>query len=226
MLEPPLFRWPPSAALGRTVPKARFYEHGHVRTALKEKFVNEVQRIIWTYKLADDTIKLGGSASVPEIQVFTIEAKGADVTDDVLHAIDKTVHFPIIFEVASKDRVRTAAAQKSLSGKAPSIGGYFSSDWLSADAPRRPIPTALDLPALYEAILTILLPLEPRVGETVSDATARLERARKLEREVAVLEKKLRAEPQLNRKIRIRKQIRERVSVLSGLTESAPSTKE
>jgi hypothetical protein len=226
MPEPVLFRWPLSAALGRTVPKARFYEHGNVRTAVREKFVNEVQRITWSYKLAEDTIRLGGTAAVPEIQVFTIDTKGEDVTDDVLHAIDKTVHFPIIFEVASKDRVRTSAAQKSLSGKAPSIGGYFSSDWLSADAPRRPMPTALDLPALYEAVLTTLLPSEKRVGESVSDATYRLEHVRKLQREVAALEKKLRSEPQLNRRVRLRREIKERIAVLAELTAPSPSNKE
>ena len=34
--EPVLYRWPANAAFGRTVPKAKFYEHGNVRTALRE----------------------------------------------------------------------------------------------------------------------------------------------------------------------------------------------
>lgn len=143
-----LFRWPPAAAFGRTVPKTKFYEHGTVLTALREQFVHDVQRITWAYKLANDTIRLNGSTAVPEIQVFTIEAKGADVSNDVLTAIDKTVHFPIIYEIASGDRVRTVAAHKTLRGKTPTIGAYFTTDWQPADAPRRPLPTALDLPSL------------------------------------------------------------------------------
>jgi len=223
---PVLFRWPSAAAFGRTVPKAKFYEHGNVRTALREKFVDDIQRITWAYKLADNTIRLRGTAAVPEIQVFTVETKGTDVSDDVLTAIDKTVHFPIIFEVANNDRVRTVAAQKSLDGKTPTIGAYFTTDWQFADAPRRPLPTALDLPSLYEALLTALLPVETRAGETVSEATDRLDRARKLQREIAALEKKLRTEPQLNRKIELRRQIKERTAVLTELTDPAPSNKE
>ncbi len=226
MTETVLFRWPAKAAFGRTVPKTKFYEHGNVRTALREKFVDDIQRITWAYKLADSTIRLRGTAAVPEIQVFTVETKGEDVSDDVLTAIDKTVHFPIIFEVASTNRVRTVAAQKTLDGKTPTMGAYFTTEWQPADAPRRPLPTALDLPSLYDAILTALLPVEVRAGETASEATDRLARARKLQREIAALEKKLRSEPQLNRKIAIRRQIKERTAVLTELTDPAPTNKE
>ncbi|TNU73416.1 DUF4391 domain-containing protein [Miniimonas arenae] len=222
---PVLYRWPANAAFGRAVPKTKFYEHGNVRTALREKFIDDIQRITWAYKLADDTIRLRGTTTVPEIQVFTIETKGADVSDEVLAAIDKTVHFPIIFEVASTERVRMAAAQKSLDGKTPRIATYFTTDWQSADAPRRPLPTALDLPSLYEALLASLLPVATRVGETVSEATDRLDHARKLQREIAALEKKLRTEPQLNRKIELRRQLKERETALAELTDPAPSTR-
>lgn len=218
-----LFRWPPSAAFGRPVPKRKFYEHGNVRTTLREKFVDDVQRVTWAYKLADETIRLRGTTAVPEIQVFIVETKGADVSDDVLTAIDKTVHFPIIFEVASGDRMRTVAAHKSLTGKTPTIGAYFTSDWQPADAPRRPLPTALDLPGLYEAILSTLLPVGLRAGETVSEATDRLDRARKFQRQITALEKKLRTEPQLNRKIELRRQIKERATILANLTDPAPN---
>lgn len=225
MTDAVLYRWPTNAAIGRAVPKTKFYEHGNVPTALREKFVDDIQRITWAYKLADDTIRLRGTATVPEIQVFTVETKGADVSDEVLAAIDKSVHFPIIFEVASTERVRMAAALKSLDGKTPRIATYFTTDWQPADALRRPLPTALDLPSLYEALLASLLPVAARVGETVSEATDRLDRARKLQREVAALEKKLRTEPQLNRKMELRRQHKEREAALEELTDTAPSTR-
>ncbi|WP_448389744.1 DUF4391 domain-containing protein [Microbacterium aurum] len=225
MNEPALYRWPASAAFGRPVPKTKFYEHGNVRAALREKFVDDIQRITWAYKLADTTIHLGGSDAVPEIQVFTIETKRQDVADDVLAAIDKSVHFPLIFEITGPDRVRMVAAQKTLGTTSPRVGTYFSTEWLPADAPRCSLPTAIDLSSLYEAILASLLPLPTRVGETVSDATDRMNAARKLQREIAALEKKLRTEPQLNRKIDLRKQLKDRAATLVELTNPAPSTK-
>lgn len=226
MPESRLFRWPPAATFGRTVPKTKFYEHGNVRTALREKFVDDIQSVTWAYKLADDTIRLRGSFAVPEIQVFTLEAKGTDVSDDVLTAIDKTVHFPIIFEVAANDRVRTVAAQKTLLGKIPTIGRYFTTEWQPSEVSRRPLPTALDLPSLYEAILSALLPMDTLAGETMSEATNRLERARKLQREITALEKKLRTEPQLNRKLELRRQLKEYTAAFTTLTNPVASNKE
>jgi len=217
MAEPALFRWPSAAAFGRTVPKSKFYEHGNIRTVLRERFVDDVHRITWAYKLADDTIRLSATTDVPEIQVFTVETKGPDISDEVLAAIDKTVHFPIIFEVTTGDRARTVAAHKSLHGKTPTIGAYFTTDWQPSDAARRPLPTALDLPGLYDAILSALLPVARRVGETVPEATDRLDRAQKLEREIAALELRLRNEPQANRKLALRRELKDRLAALTGL---------
>ncbi|MGB3730361.1 DUF4391 domain-containing protein [Microbacterium sp.] len=205
MTNPVLFRWPAAATLGLVVAKSKFYEHGNVHAALREKFISDVQRVTWAYKLADATIRLRGTKAVPEIQVFIVETKGGDVSDDVLTAIDKSVHSPIVFEVTGGDRIRTAAAQKALGGRTPVVGTHYSSGWLSADADRRPLPAALDLPGLHDAILSAVLPMTPRAGETVSETAGRLNRAQKLQREITALERKLHTEPQLNRKIELRR---------------------
>ena len=221
-----LYRWPAAAEFGRTVPKTRFYEHAKVRAQLREKFVNDVQRIVWAFKLADATIRLQGSSAVPEIQVFIIETKGANVSDDVLGAIDRSVQFPVVFEIVSADRVRMVAAHKTLGATSPKIGSYLTTGWQPADAPRLPLPTAIDLPNLYEAVLASLLPTKPRPGETVSEATDRMGQVSKLRREIVALERKLRTEPQLNRKIELRRQIMKRTAVLTELTDPVPSKKE
>lgn len=202
-----LYRWPSSAAVGRAVPKTKFYEHGNVRAALRKKFVDDVQKITWAYKLADATIRLKGSPAVPEVQVFTVETKGENVDDDVLAAIDKSVPFPIIFEVTNGDAVRTVAAPKTLGGTAPKVGTYFSTGWLAADVGRTMLPTAIDLPALYEGLLASLLPVSVRRGESVSEAAARMDAAKKLERQIVALERRLRTEPQLNRKVELRREL-------------------
>jgi len=220
-----LYRWPASAHFGRVVPKSKFYEHGKVTTAVREKFVAEVQRITWAYKLADSTIHLRGSDDVPEIQVFVLDAKDDDVSDSVLIAIDKAVQFPIIFEVrrcgADNARTRMAVAHKQLSGAKAHLTGYFSTEWMPPDAERSPLPTSLDLPGLYTALIAPLLPLAPRPGEPLVDTAARVQDARKLEREISTLERRLRNEPQFNRKIELRRQLQRSVATLDALTSQA-----
>lgn len=205
-----LYRWPAAAAFGRVVSKTKFYEHGTVPHAVRQKFVSEVHRITWAYKLAESTINLPGDSSVPEIQVFTIEAKDADVSEVVLGAIDKAVKTPIIFEIIEGEdrdgRVRMTAAHKQVGGAgAPKVGAFYTTSWQSGDAGRQPLPAAITLSALYTALLSPLTPLAARPGEEVSEVAARLEAVRKLEREIAALQRKIRTEPQLNRKVELRR---------------------
>lgn len=220
-----LYRWPSAAEFGRTVPKTKFYEHATVSSALRERFVADVQRVTWAYKLADSTVHLRGSTSVPEIQVFVIDAKGDDVSDGVLAAIDKAVRFPIIFEVnrGAEDAMSTrmVAAHKQIGQQRQSVSEYFTTEWVVADAPRAPLPAALDLPTLYTALLTPILPVPARPGEPLTDAVDRMGRARKLEREVASLEKRLRNEPQFNRKVELRRELRSSRAELDGLNAPA-----
>lgn len=216
-----LYRWPASAHFGRVVPKTKFYERGKVTTAVREKFVAEVQRITWAYKLADSTIHLRGSDDVPEIQVFVLEAKDEDISDAVLTTIDAAVQFPIIFEIQhgadADSRTRMTASHKQLRNPKPKLTGYFSTGWMRTDRQRAPLPTALDLPGLYLALLAPVLPVGPRAGERLTDTTTRVEEYRKLEREIATLERQLRTESQFNRKVELRRELRDRAKALEDL---------
>jgi hypothetical protein len=224
-----LYRWPQAAKFGRVVPKTKFYEHATVPATVREKFVSEVQRIIWAYKLAESTINLPGTTAVREIQVFQIDAKSDDVSEPVLTAIDAAVKTPIIFEVTRVDgsthRTRMTATHKLLGSGAPKLGAYYTTEWHPDDADRQPLPTAINLAALYTALLEPLTPLTARPGEDVSKVAARLESVRKLEREIATLERKIRTEPQLNRKIELRRTLKTRQATLADLTGPTPSPK-
>ncbi len=208
-----LYAWPTKAKVGSHVSKEKFYEHGTVSTAVREQFVSEVQRITWTYKLAESTINLPGSSSVPEVQVFEIEVKHDDVPPAVLSVIDRAIPFPIVFEIvqatsAGDDggrRVRMVAAHKQLGSGATAMSPYYSTGWQQTDAVRQQLPTAITLSALYTGLLSPLMPIAMRPGEDALQVAARLQAARKLEREITSLERKLRSEPQLNGKIELRR---------------------
>lgn len=222
----PLYRWPDAARFGRVVPKTKFYEHSKVTNAVRERFVAEVQRITWAFKLADNTIHLTGTSSVPEIQVFQIDAKNDDVSEVVLDAIDKAVTSPIIFEVrrgeAGAGQSRLVAAHKHVGTGTPKVGTYFTTGWRPADAERSPLPAAIDLPSLYAALLAPLLPIASRPGEDATTVAARVEAAQKLEREIVILQRKLSNEPQLNRKVELRRTLKTKQTTLARLASPTP----
>jgi hypothetical protein len=213
-----LYQWPARARFDRRIPKEKFYAHGTVSTAIREEFVSKVQRITWAYKLAEATINLPGNAEVPEVQVFQILAKEDDVSEQVLIAIDKAIPYPIIFEITSdtvnEQQVRMIASYKQLGSGAPKLSDYYSTGWQAANGERQPLPTAINLPALYTALLEQLTPVAVRPGEELVEVTARLATVRKLEREIVALERKLRGEPQLNLKIELRRTLKTKRQLL------------
>lgn len=218
-----LYRWPDAARFGRVVPKTKFYEHAKLSAAVRERVVEDVHRVTWAYKLADSTVHLRGDSTVPEIQVFVIDAKADDVSYDVLTVIDKAVQFPVFFEINRTHKVhaltRMVAAHKLLGGPGQRLSAYFSTDWVPTSAPRSPLPPAVDLPALYAGLLAPMLPIPARPGERLADATDRVDQARRIEREIAGLEKRLRTEPQFNRKVELRRKILDQTDALRSLTQ-------
>lgn len=217
-----LYEWPNGARFGARVPKARFYQLTASSAALREKFVSEVSRISWAYKLAVETINLPGSPQVPEIEVLQLDAKSSDVSAQVLASIDKAIPNPVIFEIHRDDAdgrtVRMTAAYKPAGSPAPKPSEYFSTGWVRGDTPRAPLPTAITIEALYAALIGPLSSLNPRPGESPRQVSERLDGIRRLEREIKNLERKLRSEPQLNRKVDLRRELKAKNAELDEKT--------
>ena len=62
------------------------------------------------------------------------------------------------------------------------------------------------------------MPVAGRPGEELSGAIERMARAKQLEREIATLARRLRTEPQLNRKIELRRELKAKQAELDELT--------
>jgi len=216
-----LYAWPEAAKFGRVVPKTKFYENTSMPQKVKDKFVSEIQRIVWSYKLAENTVNLRPDKAVMEIQVFKIDAKRGEVSQDVLFAIDRAIPFPIIFEINrdfdGSSNVRMVAAHKHFEGTKFKLSSYFGTEWVPLDFQRSPMPIALDLNGLYAALIQPLLPIAARYGESLSEATERLNQVTKIQREIATLETRLRKEQQFNRKLEIRRVLMQLTTVSDAL---------
>jgi hypothetical protein len=225
-----LFRWPEAAAVGRAISKERLYAEAGVTKAVRQRFINEIQRVRWAYKLSEESLRLRGGDDVAEIQVFEIELKGPDVSESVLTSIDKSVPSPIIFELhrssPARAEVQLIAARKEAGPRGPKLSVYFKGDWVPNEAKRAALPPAIDLAGLYAQILTALMPIQVRPSEELSRAIDRMARIRKLERDIAALDRQVRTEPQFNRKVELRRVLRTRQADLDSLTNKNESTTE
>lgn len=225
-----LFRWPNAGRVDRIISKERLYSESGVTTAVRQRFIDQVQRVRWAYKLGEESIRLKGTANVSEIQVFEIELKNATLDDTVLATIDKSIPSPIVFELSRDDgdwveQAMSAADVPASAGK-PKAKAYFRSGWIRTADERAALPQALDIEGLYAQLLGALLPHPLRRGEKLSDGIARMEGIRKLEREIGRLEKKVRLEPQFNRKVELRRNLRALQDELDSTTTPDETTTE
>lgn len=217
---PAFVRYPAQAAFGRTLPKSKLYAHSHAGTRLKNLFVQQVEQIVWQFKLAPETINLPARPAVPEIQVFAVQLKTPELSFDVLRAIDLAVQFPIIFELAHAGRSQVVACHKRPSEADASrwvLSDYFASGWLADHAERGAMPVALHLGGLYEQLLRALLPLPARPHETLAEHVARLDALAAKQREADKTAAKLEKERQFNRKVAINADLRRLETELEAL---------
>lgn len=206
-----LFEFPAKAAFGRALPKEKIYAHTKPSRALRDRFVSQVSRIVWQYKLAPETTNLPARPGVPEIQIFDVILKNGELSEDVLRCIDKAIPFPIFFRLVFEDRVKVISAYKRPSDADSAkwvVDGYFETEWLPADAERSTLPVALDLAGLYEQMLRQLMPLSPRSGETLKAQVERLGWVRVKQKDCQKMESRLQTEKQFNRKVEINSQLR------------------
>lgn len=219
-----LFAYPKQAEFGRTLPKNKIYEHSGANTRLKDLFVEQVEQIVWRYKLAPETINLTAKPGVPEIQIFAIQLKTAELHRDVLRCIDGAVQFPIIFELTqgqgAEARTQVVAAYKRPSEVDSAnwvCSDYFESGWEPATSERAQLPLALDLGGLYEKLLRQLVPVEARPNESLGVQVIRAEQVRAKEREVAQAQMRLTKEKQFNRKVEANSRLHQLKTELQAL---------
>lgn len=220
-----LFAYPKQAEFGRVLPKNKIYEHSGANTRLKDLFVEQVEQIVWRYKLAPETINLPAKPGVPEIQVFAIQQKTSELHRDVLRCIDGAVQFPIVFELTqgqgAEARTQVVAAYKRPS-EADSANWicseYLESGWMPAIAERVLLPLALDLMGLYEQMLQQLVPIAARTHESLRELISRTEARMAKTREVEKTEVRLSKEKQFNRKVEINATLRQLKAELKQLS--------
>jgi Domain of unknown function (DUF4391) len=233
-----MFLYPEHALVERILPKNKIYGHAQPSRTIRQRFVSEVEEIVWRYKLAPETIHLSASPGVEEIQVFQIALKTGELREEVLRTIDRAIPSLLFFELTFQDKVRFSAAYKrpavSVKGEPaarhPVVDSYFESPWQLVNAPRMALPVAVDLGGLYEQMLLqhiIASPLGlcPRQGEALAATVERGNSIRRKRRECQKLEVSLRKEAQFNRRIAINAALRQSLAELAALGGSdSPAT--
>lgn len=219
------FEYPKKTAFNRVLPKSKIYAYSKPSRSIRQRFVDEVDQIVWKHKLSPETLNLPATRSVPEIQVFGIALRTEDVSESILRTIDKAISFPIFFELTFEDRQKAIAAYKRPSDADSAkwvVDGYFGSEWGEVQKARETLPVALSFGSLYEQMLRRLITVEAKPGESLKKQVERIAAIRGKEAKCKQLKQRLSREKQFNRKVELNRELRtcqEEINALLGAQE-------
>lgn len=205
-----MFTFPPQTAFGKSVSKSRIYAHASLSRRVRDLFVSQLSEIVWAHKLSPETLHLPARPGVPEIEIFDLTLKTAVLDDEVLHAIDRAIPYPVIHRIRSEKGIAMSAAFKRPSEADSSqwvVGARFTTAFSNPNQDALPLPAAIDLGHLYAALFAPLLPLPSRRGESLAGHVTRCEAFLRLRRQAEQLTARLRREKQFNRKVEINQQL-------------------
>lgn len=219
MIDKP-FLFPKSAEFGRIIPKNKIYEHGCSSSAIRQFFIDEVDQIRWSYKLAPKTVNLPATPAVKELQVISIALRSSCLDDRVLQSIDKSIPSPILFELTADKKLQYAICYKRRNETAQNklvISGYFRSDWMSIESERQPLPVSLSIEALYHFFIRSLISLFPKEEETIEALVERAELFQEKQKEAEKLKIKRDREKQFKRRVEINKEYNDLLTEIEAI---------
>ena len=211
------------------MPKQKFYGNLAVSAALKRSFIDEIKTIWWRNKFAVDTLNLAKGTTVTEIEVFEIELANGELNEDILRQMDRLIPYHLLFVLSFADRVQAWIGYKEASAageNAFKVSRYYHTDWIPREALRFTL-SGLTLDKVYENLVrNIHAASQPApigrdglraVGEaeaawrddlSISENIVRDTARARLEKQIAVLEAKMRREKQLNRKMELNAELK------------------
>ena len=219
-----LFAYPQAATVNRVIPKTRIYEHAKAGKKLRRLFVDQLDQIVWQYKLAPESINLDSTDVVKEIQIFQLRLRVKQYNEDILRAIDKAIPSPIIFELTYGHQHKTAVAYKrpnQTNRTKRIVSEYLGSQWKSGEPIRKPLPHALNLETLYTRMLDSLIPEGIGAGESIPVRIQNIEAIRAKQREAERIRAQLKQEKQFNKRIAINAKLRKITEQLEHLGATA-----
>lgn len=193
---------PKTTFVNKFIAKSKFSEKTEIKPKIKKEFTNKIQRITWKYKIAESTINIKKTKRIEEIQVFEIELKEQKIPKNILKLIDKAIPYPILYVFTYKDDFAYGISLIE------SSDNYYFSEW------NQKIDfnfSAINLEIVYQNIIkSFITPETVRSESNFDEIIEKDKKIKILNKEIEVLESKIKKEKQFNRKDELNRQLLEK----------------
>ena len=216
-----MYGLPESTIVNRKIPKKKFYENLNVSPTLKRSFVEEIQAIYWSNKIAPSTANIQEGSYVKELEVFTIELNGNTLNEAVLRQIDREIPYHILYILKFDGKCQAWIAYKEASCNnqtAFKVEVYYHTEWLFEHDLILKVD-GLNIDGVYEDFVRQIAgdALQAESVEPLKESVERDACRQGLEKQIRALQAKIRKEKQLNKQVQLNTELKRLRKVLDEM---------
>lgn len=213
---------PKATEFNRRIPKSKFYENINITTSLKRLFVDHVKTIYWRNKIASTTINLSAGKYVTEIEVFEVNLNSPQVDIDLLKYIDSVIPYHILYILEYNGKYQAWIGYKEttdIEKKRAKVDRYYRTNWLEESKLIVKLE-GLNLDDVYENLVHQIAGDKLKSDNSSESLKQSVERDKEIEilqKQISILQNKIRKEKQLNKQMEINTELKKLRSALEKL---------
>ena len=206
----------------RRIPKAKFYENINITPSLKRLFVDHVKTIYWRNKIASTTTNLSVGKYVTEIEVFEVNLNSPQVDIDLLKCIDSVIPYHILYILEYNGKYQAWIGYKEtmdIYKKRSKVDRYYHTNWFEETELVVRLE-GLNLDDVYENLVRQIAGDKLQSDSSTESLKQSVERDKEIEtlqKQISILQNKIRKEKQLNKQIEINTELKKLRSALEKL---------
>ncbi|MGN0194772.1 MAG: DUF4391 domain-containing protein [Pseudoramibacter sp.] len=189
--------FPGKTKVSRRMPKEAFYSHLSLSTAIKAKFVSDLDKIFVAYSLKKENLNLVHDAEIKEILVLSIALKKQDYDPKILEAIARQNPHKLIFLIIYENQRQLAVYHHKL----------YRTPWMPEDAVTLTL-SGDNLDAIWEDLVRqIALPSQTVKVEPLEAQLKRQDAIKRLEKLIAKTQRAMWKEIQPKKKFELHQKL-------------------
>ena len=207
-----------STEFNKRVPKQKFYENMNMTPAMKKVFAEQIKIVYWKNKIASTTMNLAKSKDVMEIEVLEIRLNTMQFNEKILRQIDKVIPYHILFLLEFEGKYQAWISYKEIVNDTVKVNQYYHTAWVDEES----LPCkleGLDMNAVYENFVRQIAGAELSADENTNlkEDIEQAEEKKQIEKQIKVLQAKIRKEKQFNRKVELNNELKKLRKVFEKL---------
>lgn len=213
---------PKATEFNRRISKAKFYENITITTSLKRLFVDQIKNIYWRNKIASTTTNLTEGKYVTEIEVFEINLNSTQVDIELLKFIDSIIPYHIVYILEYHGKYQAWIGYKEatdIEKKISKVDRYYHTNWLEKTELIVKLE-GLNLDDVYENLVRQIAGDKLQSDNSTESLKQSVERNKEIEtlqKQISILQNKIRKKKQLNKQIEMNNELKKLRSVLEKI---------